>query len=230
IGRRPARERGERELRVACLRDGAGALAVRLPDGRSNGAWVRHAVETRRHEEAEEKRVFYVACTRAQDRLLLVNSALTGNAPWRARLDALGYRIAAGPAFPPPATLDGGLVEHVVVAPPAPARVMAADADLESIAVAAAEYSRVVEAAAAAGEILRGFLRSTLGARLAKAQVLGREVPILHRDASGRTWTGACDLILREGGAIVVVDYKTDVVDGDPAVAAETYRAQLEIY
>jgi ATP-dependent helicase/nuclease subunit A len=333
IGRRPGRERGERELRVACLRDGAGALAVRLPDGRSNGAWVWHAVESRRHEEAEEKRVFYVACTRAQDRLVLVNSALKGKAPWRARLEALGYRIAAGPGFPPPGTLDGGLVEHVVVAPPAPPRVVAGDSDLESIAVAAAEFGRVVEAAAqaarppltspsgtrsqdqsetdeatspsaaggplsrggpatgggpaaaredarrvglivhaaletwdrrdagtlldaahhaarrlasdepagapgsevagsaaAAGEILRGFLRSTLGARLAKAQVLGREVPILHRDASGRTWTGACDLILLEGGSIVVVDYKTDVVDGDPAVAAETYRAQLEVY
>ncbi len=257
---------------------------------------------------------------------MLVNSALRGRAPWRSRLDALGYQIAPGPAFPPPASLDGGLVEHVVVPAPAPTRSPATHSDLESIVTAAAEHTRVARAAAqaarppltwpsgtrlqdrsdpdesapalhaaeraeagapaapredarrvglivhaaletwnlrddgallegahhaarrlaaeqaavgparaaaevsAAAEILSGFLRSALCSRLARAEVLGREVPILHRDASGRTWTGACDLLLREGGPIVVVDYKTDVVEKDAAALAETYRAQIDIY
>jgi ATP-dependent exoDNAse (exonuclease V) beta subunit len=89
------------------------------------------------------------------------------------------------------------------------------------------------DACAAAAEILRGFLQSGLRARLAPAGVLGREVPILHRDAAGTTWTGACDLILRERGVVVVVDYKTDRLPSGveaATAAAEAYRAQLEVY
>src|SRR5262249_8009660 len=57
---------------------------------------------------------------------------------------------------------------------------------------AAARPETAEAAAAAAGTILGGFLRSPLRDRLARGEVLGREVPILHRDRSGRTWTGAC--------------------------------------
>ena len=334
LGRGAGGDRPEREVRVAWLREaGGGALAIRLPDGRSNSAWASHAIETRRHEEAEEKRVLYVACTRARERLILVNSSLERKAPWRDRLEALGYRIAPGPAFPPPGVLDGGDVEHRVVGRITPARAEAGAPPLERIAGAAARHRLVVTAAAekagppiswpsgtraedrsepdelgaaaggavepesagadaapdraaarlaglavhaaletwdrrddeallaaaraavrclaartpdpepahgdgvaadaaeaAVGDILRRFLRSPLRSRLARADVLGREVPILHRDASGRTWTGACDLLLREAGSIVVVDYKTDAVGEDAAAAAEAYRGQLDVY
>ena len=320
LGRGAGQDRTEREVRVAWLRDGGGAAAIRLPDGRSNSRWVSHAIETRRHELAEEKRIFYVACTRASERLILVNSSLRGKAAWRERLEALGYRIAAGPAFPPPAILEDGLVEHRVVGPISRPRATAGAPALDPIARAAVEHRQVIAAAAektgppiswpsgtrtedrsepdesgAAGtgrppgraaarlaglavhaaldrwdlgdddallgnarlgvrrlaadqpgpmtgrstiaaaeavaeEILRGFLRSALRARMAQVEILGREVPILHRDASGRTWTGACDLLIRDGGALVVVDYKTDVVGEDSATAASIYVEQLAVY
>jgi ATP-dependent helicase/nuclease subunit A len=325
LGRGAGGDRGRPEVNVAWRRDGGG-LAIRLPDGRSNSAWVSHAIETRRHEQAEEKRVLYVACTRARERLVLVNSSLKGSAPWRERLAALGYRIAPGPAFPPPAILDDGLVEHRVVGRSAAPRFETVAPPLESIARAAAEHRRIVSVAAgrvaqpiswpsgtrvedrsetddhlalwppelhaaragaspdrgaarlaglavhaalvtwdfhdegallvaarravrrlaadqpgpvapttvaaeaACGEILRGFLLSPLRARLANVTILGREVPILHRDSSGRTWTGACDLLFRDADAVVVADYKTDLVANEAAAAAGIYRAQIDVY
>jgi ATP-dependent helicase/nuclease subunit A len=334
LGRGVGADHTEREVRVAWLRDGGGALAIRLPDGRSNSAWVSHAIETRRHEQAEEKRVLYVACTRARERLILVNSSLERKAPWRDRLAALGYRIAPGPAFPPTGVLDEGQVEHRVVGRTIPPRAAAGAPPLERIAAAAVRHRLVVTAAAekvgppiswpsgtraedrsepdetgatptgaaragaagtgaapdgaaarlaglavhaaletwdrrdddallesaraavrrlaadtpdpetahgegagaaaaeaAVADILRPFLRSPLRARLAQIEILGRELPILHRDASGRTWTGACDLLFRDGDRLVVADYKTDTVDGASAsAAAATYRAQIDIY
>ena len=90
-----------------------GLLALRLKDGTTNTAWIRHARSMRRHEEAEEKRVLYVACTRAKRRLILVNSNETGQAPWRDALEALGYSVAE--RCPSPGPLAGGAVEHRIV-------------------------------------------------------------------------------------------------------------------
>ena len=129
----------------------SGHLAVQLADGRSNAAWVRYEMESRRHEEAEEKRVFYVACTRARERLILVNSHFKRTAPWRDRLAALGYSIAAG-ASPPDGPLADGAVAHRTVRPaatrPEPReehveeRVMAAAAELRKFAGLAAAGMR----------------------------------------------------------------------------------------
>ena len=94
-----------------------GLLAVRLKDGTTNAAWIRHARSARRHEEAEEKRVLYVACTRAMKRLILVNSNDGRRAPWRDALAALGYSTAGG--FPAAGVLAGGSVAHRII--PAPA-------------------------------------------------------------------------------------------------------------
>ena len=92
---------------------GSGSLAVCLDDGTTNAAWIRHARSARRHEEAEEKRVLYVACTRAKRRLVLVNSNDRRQAPWRDALASLGYSIAEG--FPDGGLLPGGLVEHRLI-------------------------------------------------------------------------------------------------------------------
>ena len=59
---------------VAWVPEDGGFLGIRLLDGTTNLAWVKHERAARLHEEAEEKRVFYVACTRAKERLMLVNS------------------------------------------------------------------------------------------------------------------------------------------------------------
>lgn len=75
------------------------------------------------------------------------------------------------------------------------------------------------------------LLRSPLPARLSALSILGREVPLLFRDGQGVTWSGACDLVYRdERGRIVVADYKTERLEGDPQAAAERHRRQMEIY
>jgi ATP-dependent exoDNAse (exonuclease V) beta subunit len=78
--------------------------------------------------------------------------------------------------------------------------------------------------------ILEGFLGSSLPARLTAAEILGVEVPILFRDPEGGTWTGACDLLIAEGGSVVVADFKTDQVVSDAPAAAERHRSQLGVY
>jgi ATP-dependent helicase/nuclease subunit A len=116
LGRGAAAGRGA-ETGAAWLRtaDGGGQLAVRLADGRRNAAAVLHAIESARHEEAEERRVLYVACTRAQEELVLVNSRSERAAPWRDRLSALGYVLGEDGTFPDGGALAGGLVEHRVI-------------------------------------------------------------------------------------------------------------------
>ena len=49
------------------------ALAMHTPAGHS-ASWLRHSWEEERHERAEHKRLFYVACTRAMERLILVHA------------------------------------------------------------------------------------------------------------------------------------------------------------
>jgi ATP-dependent helicase/nuclease subunit A len=117
VGREPRRT-GPPATDAAWVRGaGPGLLAVCLADGTTNTAWVRHAQSARRHEEAEEKRVLYVACTRAKRRLILVNSNDGRQAPWRDALVSLGYSIEEG--FPADGPLPGGLVEHRLVQAPA---------------------------------------------------------------------------------------------------------------
>ena len=299
---------------IAWVPGETGSLGVRLADGTTNLAWVRHARATRTHEEAEEKRVLYVACTRARERLVLVNSNLARPAPWRDALSALGYSVTDG--VPP----DGPLGPHGVThrsltsagapgALPRPtlderwqeagrrfAEIAATLAQTEppvrSPARAAVETGRrgpvpspvpgpgagrevarlagiavhaglqrwdlrnkaslralareavgpVLEEETGAGADLRArvlaetegiieaFLRSPLPGRLAEAIVLGRDVPILFTDDGGVTWSGTCDLVYRDAHGLVVADYKTERLEGDPDAAAARHRRQMEIY
>jgi ATP-dependent helicase/nuclease subunit A len=320
---RQARTRPETGTRAAWLRRDGGHLAIRLAGGATNLAWACLADLDRRHAAAEEKRVFYVACTRARERLILVNSSRGRSAPWREALGAVGYQTADG--YPADGPIHEGRIAHRRVAPrrvsgagrprrpdpiwakaaaafettsrsaaatatvpirwPAGARdealaaegLRADDAPLRrggaggrdaarraGSAVHAAlerwdfgDPSRLREVAREeAGRMLQGeeagsasgrglgpevvreaaqivdeFLASPLPARLAGLAVVGKEVPLLYRDASGATWLGACDLIYRDpDGTLVVADYKTDRIEGDPTAVAQRYRAQLETY
>ena len=126
-------------------RASSGFLAVRLPDGTGNAAWAWHEQSARRHQEAEEKRVLYVACTRARERLILVNSNEGRKAPWRDALVHLGYAIEDG--FPADGPLAGGLVAHRLVRPDA-ARAGAPPATIDGgWAEAARVFVRAAEAA-----------------------------------------------------------------------------------
>jgi ATP-dependent exoDNAse (exonuclease V) beta subunit len=74
------------------------------------------------------------------------------------------------------------------------------------------------------------FFASPVYADLARATIIGREVPLLM-PWEGAMMEGAIDLIYDDGGRLLVADYKTDSIDaaGAPA-AAERYRVQAEIY
>jgi ATP-dependent helicase/nuclease subunit A len=151
LGREEARGRGASEAEAAWVRHGErGLLALRPDSRRWNAAWVLHALDARRHEEAEERRVFYVACTRARERLVLVNSHRDRRAPWRDRLSILGYVIGDDGSFPPEGPLDAGVV-HVILRPadtaPVPVAADGHDA-VERAALAGTEAARLMAASA----------------------------------------------------------------------------------
>jgi ATP-dependent exoDNAse (exonuclease V) beta subunit len=77
-------------------------------------------------------------------------------------------------------------------------------------------------------DILEGFLASDLPRELAGAEILGREVPILLRDADGTTVHGYADLVYRREGRVHVADFKSD--ESTDAAHAGIYRSQLADY
>jgi ATP-dependent helicase/nuclease subunit A len=82
----------------------------------------------------------------------------------------------------------------------------------------------------AAQPLLETLLKSELPASLARVEILGRELPLLLRDADGKAWSGTLDLLYRDpaNGRLVVADYKSDAApDADTRAS---YRAQLEVY
>jgi ATP-dependent helicase/nuclease subunit A len=63
-----------------------------------------------------------------------------------------------------------------------------------------------------AASVLRGFLASPAASRLARVEILGRETPFAFSE--GPTLVrGAFDLLYRDGGRLVVVDFKSEAVD-----------------
>ena len=59
---------------------------------------------------------------------------------------------------------------------------------------------------------------------------VGRELPVLLRDANCAIYRGSVDLVYKdEAGDLVVADYKTDR-ETDEAAMRERYREQLRIY
>jgi len=144
--------RGDRSAnRIALLVTPHGPrIAVELPAlGVRNAAAILRAERERRHEVAEKKRLFYVACTRARERLLLVSSAQADDdSPWIEPLHELGY--VPGSFDPADGPLRHGVHQRVVTARSEPAagpRVAVGGADvLES----AQRYRHAAAAARAA--------------------------------------------------------------------------------
>lgn len=90
--------------------------------------------------------------------------------------------------------------------------------------------------------ILGTFVRSAIYPELQRAEILGREVPLMIPWTAGATpssahrpqssvMQGVVDLLFRLDGRIWIADYKTDRIEGTEVRArAETYRPQSEAY
>ena len=79
--------------------------------------------------------------------------------------------------------------------------------------------------------IFDAFEGSPLQDRLDRGRVLEQELPILHRGRDGKTWRGTMDLLLEEGGDLVVVDFKTNRLGEDGILSlASRYQWQLRVY
>jgi ATP-dependent helicase/nuclease subunit A len=80
-------------------------------------------------------------------------------------------------------------------------------------------------------DLLATFGRSEAYERLRSSQILGREVPFVMPWGDRQVMEGVIDLLYRLDGELWVVDYKTDAISADQAVArAEQYRTQSEVY
>ncbi|MEK7746066.1 MAG: PD-(D/E)XK nuclease family protein, partial [Elusimicrobiota bacterium] len=78
--------------------------------------------------------------------------------------------------------------------------------------------------------VLERFLRGKTADRLARAEILGREVPFVHAEG-GRVVRGTMDLLYRLDGAVVVADYKTEGAARKGARSLERgYAAQGAYY
>lgn len=287
LGREPFRGRelirigAEGELGLRLARPGTGKLVSALD-------YERLGERQRLAEEAEERRIFYVAMTRACERLIL-SGPLPSEGPiaWLAQelptegverrtiepppetdSEIRGLRQPDGPAeVQPPSrpverpalkTLSYSALaeyercgyrfylERVLGIPPTSgAAVPAGGSDS---AISATERGIVVHellealdfrrprrpdgTPADVGDLIEGFIGSSLFTRLAAARELRREerFSFLLGDA---LITGVLDAVASEPlGRTLVVDYKSDRLEGaDPAAVAEReYRIQRLIY
>ncbi len=178
-------------------RAGGGLIAVRLEDGAMNHAWALRSDMNRRHETAEEKRVFYVACTRAAQRLILVNSSVERKAPWRDALHRIGY--ACDGEFPKEAPLGPHALSHRRVDPPPVASPAPAAAAKPLWAEAAARFAEVSSrAAASAGAPIRRPAGAG-DARTSPPEVRARG----HARSSAGTGSGPSSDVARLAGTAV---------------------------
>jgi len=96
-------------VRLVRLEDGRAALALRTKSCCSSSqAWVE--LENHEHEKTEETRVFYVALTRARERLVVIAGPARSESEWVKALAPWGYDVERCPADG--AILAGGTVLH----------------------------------------------------------------------------------------------------------------------
>jgi ATP-dependent helicase/nuclease subunit A len=139
---------GSHAWQDAVRREGIGqghrALAVRIR-GRSrpatNAAEAVFREISPEHETAESARTFYVACTRARERLILVATP-SRSAPWLEHLRTWGYEWS-GPAPPEQEDFHHGAVGHEVLTPTgSAARVKSVDPSADEITAAVDRFRR----------------------------------------------------------------------------------------
>ncbi len=79
-------------------------------------------------------------------------------------------------------------------------------------------------------KVLEEFLSSELAIRLAKCDILGREIPFLY-EKDGAIIRGSIDMLYRKQGKLWVADYKTDkVTQQEASEYAKRYQKQGQLY
>jgi ATP-dependent helicase/nuclease subunit A len=79
-------------------------------------------------------------------------------------------------------------------------------------------------------QVAETFWHGELAHRLVSRKRLGREIPILLREADGRRYRGSIDLLYEDDdGTVVVADYKSDDETREAALR-ERYAEQLRRY
>jgi ATP-dependent exoDNAse (exonuclease V) beta subunit len=98
------------------------------------------------------------------------------------------------------------------------------------LAAAVCAVAGIPECEGEVAEVARACLASPVVGRALASGAVWREVPYTVAFADGYR-TGRVDLVFREGGALVAVDWKTDAVGpAGVAGAVEEHRAQVEAY
>jgi ATP-dependent helicase/nuclease subunit A len=109
---------------------------------------------------------------------------------------------------------------------------VALDADRPAIDAAAAGAARLLGAAeadaGAAARLVARVLASPLLRRAARSPHCRREVPLTLSGRDPALVEGVADLIFEEDGALVVIEFKTDVEIGEHGL--ERYRRQVGFY
>jgi len=125
----------------------------------------------------------------------------------------------------PSGTRFGALV-HAVMAG------VTLDADVAAVETAARTQARLLgateEEARVAACVACRALASPWVRRAAASRVCRRELPLTLSDSDDAIIEGVADLVFEDGGAWVVVEFKTDVEIG--RVGLERYRRQVGFY
>jgi ATP-dependent exoDNAse (exonuclease V) beta subunit len=150
-----------------------------------------------------------------------VPATVTAAAPRVAPGDTLGTASATGREF---GRLVHQLLEWVAFGEGAPDRVRTM---AEAIAPA---FGLAPEAARRAGEHAARALALPVIERARRAERVWRELPLAFTD-EGRLIEGIVDLVFEEEGHLVVLDYKSDSIHDDQALArADEHKEQLRLY
>jgi ATP-dependent helicase/nuclease subunit A len=212
------------------VRGGSAWLALRIDARRWNAAWALRALEDRRHESAEERRVFYVACTRARERLILVNSHRERRAPWRDRLAALGYRIGDDGSFPPEGLLAGGDVMHGLLSPTPATTRRDVPVDLGPIERAACAGRDTAAALAAASVPPLSSPSGTRSDDRPDPESLVRAAaPARPLEADGRRGADRSEIARLAGIAVHAALETWDLRDGDALLAGAAREARAAV-
>ncbi len=101
-------------------------------------------------------------------------------------------------------------------------------AGLEGLSFGTAKAAKVAKEGC---EVLSAFLECSYAKKLAKADILGREVPFYLREEDGRLVSGVIDVVYRLEGALVVADWKSDDVPASAIKkATERHANQARYY